>query len=168
MSNNRVVGDGYSRVVVGGISQGCTASVFCLLGGIFLQNTMKGLNPLGDSSGGAGGYLSKRRLLSSLKKANREKFESEVEEDDEDPFAHDTDGSDVTTHIKAVNHIRDILKLPPFQSVNDDLENALHVYLKTPAFLDHGYADPKVSVDLGRWMASILSDGFDGCDVEGI
>lgn len=93
-------------------------------------------------------------------KGKQGEFESEVEEDDKDPFAHDTDGSDVPTHIQAVNNIRDILNLSPFQSVDDDLENALHVYLKTPAFLGHGSADPKVSVDLGRRMASILSDRF--------
>lgn len=27
------VGDGYGRVVIGGLKQGCAASVFCLLGG---------------------------------------------------------------------------------------------------------------------------------------
>lgn len=30
LSNNRVVGDGYSRVMIGTLSQGCAASVFCL------------------------------------------------------------------------------------------------------------------------------------------
>lgn len=55
--------------------------------------------------------------------------------------------------------------MPPFQCDADDSENALRAsYLKTPVSLGHGSADPKVSVDLGRRMASILSDGF-GMDV---
>lgn len=48
LSNDPAVGDGYSRVVVGGLSQGCAASVFCLLGrGILLQKSMKRVNRLG-------------------------------------------------------------------------------------------------------------------------
>ncbi|RLL93933.1 hypothetical protein CFD26_102916 [Aspergillus turcosus] len=53
--------------------------------------------------------------------------ESEAEEDDDDPFAHDTDGDNVPAHIQAVNHIRDILGMPPFQSDANDSENALRV-----------------------------------------
>lgn len=49
--------------------------------------------------------------------------------------------------------------MPPIPSDADDL-----AYLKTPVFLGHGSADPKVSVKLGQRMASILVDGF-GMDV---
>lgn len=34
LGSNPTVGDGYSRIVIRGLSQGCAASVFCLLGGI--------------------------------------------------------------------------------------------------------------------------------------
>lgn len=33
LSNGWAVDDGYSRVVIGGLSQGCAAAIFCLLGG---------------------------------------------------------------------------------------------------------------------------------------
>ncbi|KAF7122111.1 hypothetical protein CNMCM5793_000066 [Aspergillus hiratsukae] len=130
LSNDPAFGDGYSRVVIGGLSQGWEIA----------------------------GLL-------QIDKGDQGESESEAEEDDDDPFARDTDGDDVPAHIQAVNHIRDILGMPPFQSEVDGSENALRVpYLETPVFLGHGSADPKVSVDLGRRMASILSDGF-GMDV---
>lgn len=103
--------------------------------------------------------------LLKIDKGDEGESESEAEEDDNDPFAHDTDGDDVPAHIQAVYHIRDILGMPTFKCDADESEDALRVsHLETPVFLGHGSADPKVSVDLGRRMASILSDGF-GMDV---
>lgn len=93
--------------------------------------------------------------------------ESGAEEDDDGSRSPtNTDSDDVPAHIQAVNHIRDILGMPPFQSDADDSENALRTsYLGTPIFLGHGSADSKMSVDLGihpiRWI-------WDGCDMEGI
>lgn len=82
-------------------------------------------------------------------------------EDGDDPFAHEVDVDDIPAHIQAVNHIRDILGMPPFQSDPDISGDAIPIsYLKTPVFLGHGMADPKVSVDLGRRMTSVLSGGF--------
>ncbi|KAL2866669.1 uncharacterized protein BJX67DRAFT_354535 [Aspergillus lucknowensis] len=67
--------------------------------------------------------------------------------------------------IQALNYVRDILDLPPLQGArNSDGESGDVPYLKTPVFLGHGAADPKVSVNLGRQMASILAEGF-GMDI---
>lgn len=167
MGNDPTVGDGYSRVVIGGLNQGCAASVFCLLGGFPSANEDGERRPLGGFIGMSGWLPFEGEIARSLKIDEGDQGESEsgAEEDDDDPFAHDTDGDDVPAHIQAVNHIRDILGMPPFQSDADDSENALRVsYLGTPIFLGHGSADSKVSVELGRRMASILSDGF-GMDV---
>lgn len=91
--------------------------------------------------------------------------ELDTEGDDDDPFAHEIGDDDIPAHIKAINHIRDILGIPPFLSDADTSINVLPVSdLKTPVFLGHGAAGPKVSVDLGRWMTSVLSGGF-GMDV---
>lgn len=100
-----------------------------------------------------------------IDEGNQGESESEAEEDDDDPFALDTDDDDVPAHTEQSSHIRDILGMPPFQSDADDSEDALRAsYLRTPVFLGHGSADPKVLVNLGQQMASILSDGF-GMDV---
>ena len=157
------VGDGYGRVVIGGLSQGCAAAVFCLLGGFSpLSKGEDGgdgetrQSPLGGFIG-MSGWLPFEREIAGLLNG-----ESEAEEDDDDdPFSHDDeDEDDVPAHIKALNHVRGILDLPPLQSPPDPMVS----YSETPVFLGHGAADPKVSVDLGRRMASILSDGF-GMDV---
>ncbi|GFF43314.1 LOW QUALITY PROTEIN: acyl-protein thioesterase 1 [Aspergillus udagawae] len=163
LSNDSAVGDGYSRIVIGGLSQGCAAAVFCLLGGFPSASEYGEGKHLGGYIG-MSGWLPVEREISGLLKmeeGNQGESKSGTEEDDDDPFAHDTDGDDVPAHIQAVNHIRDILGMPPFQSDADDSENALRAsHLKTPVFLGHGSADP----NLGRRMASILSDGF-GMDV---
>ncbi|EAW19605.1 alpha/beta hydrolase [Aspergillus fischeri NRRL 181] len=167
LSNDPAVGDGYSRVVIGGLSQGCAASVFCLLGGFPSASEDGDSRRLGGYIG-MSGWLPFEGEISgflSIDEDNQGEPKSGAEDDDDDdPFAHDTD-VDVPAHSQAVNHVREILGTPPIQTDADDSENALCVsYLKTPVFLGHGAADPKVSVDLGRRMASILSDGF-GMDV---
>ncbi|GFF80415.1 acyl-protein thioesterase 1 [Aspergillus udagawae] len=167
LSNDSAVGDGYSRIVIGGLSQGCAAAVFCLLGGFPSASEYGEGKHLGGYIGMSGWVPVEREISGLLKmeEGNQGESKSGTEEDDDDPFAHDTDGDDVPAHIQAVNHIRDILGMPPFQSDADDSENALRAsHLKTPVFLGHGSADPSVSIDLGRRMASILSDGF-GMDV---
>lgn len=157
LSKGPAAGDGYSRLVVGGLSQGCAASAFCLLGGFPSARDDGQSKPFGGFIGMSGWLPFEGEIAELLKIDNGKKRESEAEDDD--PFTHDTDGEDVPARIQAVNHVRDILGMPPFLS---DAENTS--YLKTPVFLGHGSEDPKVSVDLGRRMASILSNGF-GMDV---
>lgn len=167
LSNDSTFGDGYSRVVIGGLSQGCAASVFCLLGGLLTGEDSGVRKPLGGFIGMSGWLPFERELAEILHidGGDQENTQSEAGEDDVNPFAHDTGGDDVPADIQAVNHIRDTLNLPPYQLDPDDSKNAGSIsYLKTPVFLGHGSADPKVSVDLGRRMASILTDGF-GMDV---
>lgn len=152
------VGDGYGRVVIGGLSQGCAASVFCLLGGFSsLSKEEDGddggtrQSPLGGFIG-MSGWLPFEREIAGL-------LNGESEDDDDDPFSHNDEDDDVPAHIEALNHVRDIFDLAPLQSPGPAVS-----HLKTPVFLGHGAADPKVSVDLGRRMASILSGGL-GMDV---
>lgn len=163
LSNDHAVGDGYRRIVIGGLSQGCAASVFCLLGGFPSARGDRKREPLGGFIGMSGWLPLEEEIAEILNIIDDEQGESESEsgEGDNDPFARDTDCEDAPAHIQAVNHIRDILGMPPVQSDANDTENAL---LKTPVFLGHGSADLKVPVRLGQQMASILTDGF-GMDV---
>ncbi|KAB8211877.1 Alpha/Beta hydrolase protein [Aspergillus parasiticus] len=146
----RLLNDDYSRVIIGGLSQGCATSVFCLLGG-FLEDDR--IRQLGGFIG-MSGWLPFEREISRL----LESGESKSGTDGDDPFSqNDEDSEDIPGNVQAINHVRDILNLPA-------LQNSSLTYLDTPVFLGHGSADPKVSVELGQQMASILSDGF-GMDV---
>lgn len=156
--------DGYGRVVIGGLSQGCAAAVFCLLGGF---PSPGGSKKLGGFVGMSGWLPFEKEIAGLLNidqgNAGGSESRSEAEEEDDnddDPFAHDTDeeNNNVPLPIQAVNHVRDILNILPVMSPdgeNNDYRNAFH--LKTPVFLGHGSADPKVSVDLGLRMVDILS-----------
>ncbi|KAB8262152.1 Alpha/Beta hydrolase protein [Aspergillus pseudonomiae] len=146
----RLLNDDYSRVIIGGLSQGCATSVFCLLGGFPEDGETK---QLGGFIGMSGWLPFQREILRLLGSG-----EDESVTEDDDPFSHDdSDGENVPGHIQTINHIRDILGLPSLQQPS--LSN-----LHAPVFLGHGAADPKVSVDLGRHMASTLSEAF-GMDV---
>lgn len=123
------VGDGYGRVVIGGVSQGCAAAVFCLLGGFSsLSKEEDGgddgetrQSPLGGFIG-MSGWLPFEREIAGL-------LNGESEDDDDDPFSHnDEDEDDVPAHIKALNHIRDILDLPPLQSPGPAVSHLKHLY----------------------------------------
>ncbi|KAB8220933.1 Alpha/Beta hydrolase protein [Aspergillus novoparasiticus] len=146
----RLLNDGYSRVIIGGLSQGCATSIFCLLGGFPEDDKVR---QVGGFIGMSGWLPFEREISGVLNSGERE---SDSEEDD--PFSNDDEnGEDIPGHVQAINHVRDILNLP-------SLEQSSCSYLGTPVFLGHGSADPKVSVELGQRMASILSDGF-GMDV---
>lgn len=99
------------------------------------------------------GWLPFERDISRLLKSDRE-AETDDDDDDDDPFSRDdVNREDAPGNIQAINQVRDVLVLPPF-------EQPALFYLNTPVFLGHGTADPKMPVTLGRRMASILSDGF--------
>lgn len=167
LSRNLNISNGYSRVIVGGLSQGCAASMFCLLGGFPPTTEERESKRLGAFIG-MSGWLPLEEETSGILKINEDdeqKSETEAgeHEDDDDPFASDADdgGDDIPVQAQAVNHIRDVLDLPPIPSgTPTELDGVLHV----PVFLGHGSADPKVSVSLGQRMALILSSGF-GMDV---
>ncbi|KAL4956524.1 Alpha/Beta hydrolase protein [Aspergillus filifer] len=152
-------GNGYSRVIIGGLSQGCAASVFCLLGGGFVK-------ALGGFIG-MSGWLPLEEEVSGILVMNENSDEDGNEnEDDYDPFGHDSDSDSedgsgpVPAHIQAVNHIRDVLDLEPLPAPapSQNQTDSCPIHLQTPVFLGHGAADPKVSVKLGQRMAFVLSD----------
>ncbi|RAQ57200.1 phospholipase/carboxylesterase [Aspergillus flavus] len=145
----RLLNGEYPRVIIGGLSQGCATSVFCLLGGFPEDDKIRQLGGFIGMSG----WLPFERDISRLLESGEDESETE-----DDPFSRDDeDGEDIPGNIQAINHVRDVLNLPA-------LQNSSLSYLNTPVFLGHGSADPKVSVELGRRMASILSDEF-GMDV---
>ncbi|QKX55272.1 uncharacterized protein TRUGW13939_02364 [Talaromyces rugulosus] len=98
------------------------------------------------------------------------------EDDDFDPFQLDTSKSpgvskdQITRTTDAINHIRDILDLPPIstpvseegsttgQTASSQTTKVGIPSLQTPVFLGHGCEDPKVSVHLGEKMARLLAD----------
>ncbi|KAL5341366.1 Alpha/Beta hydrolase protein [Aspergillus crustosus] len=144
LSKKLGVDQAHDRIVIGGLSQGCAASIFCLLGGFSNEN-----KPLAGFVG-MSGWLPLESEVSAL-------FgDDDEEEEEDDMFARnegDDNHDDTPLSVQAVNHVRDVLDLP---SVQSDIS-----HLKTPVFLGHGSEDPKVSVELGRRLASILSDGFE-------
>ncbi|KAL3472715.1 Phospholipase/Carboxylesterase-domain-containing protein [Aspergillus californicus] len=72
-------GEEYSRIVIGGLSQGCALSVFCLLGGFPFEKEITGLlKSDGDN------------------------------ESDDDPFSRDDESEEIPAPIQALNHARDI------------------------------------------------------------
>lgn len=104
-------------------------------------------------------------------------FAPAADEDDEfDPFQSDTSkrpgiSNNETTRIKdAINHIRDILEIPPVstsvykedsatdQNTSSQTAKVVIPALQTPIYLGHGCEDPKVSVHLGEKMARLLAD----------
>ncbi|KAL3479585.1 hypothetical protein BJX99DRAFT_255312 [Aspergillus californicus] len=70
---------------------------------------------------------------------------------------------EVPLRIKGLNYVRDILKLDPLQA-NSEVSDEKVSNLVTPVFLGHGRDGERVSIELGRQMASLLSTGF-GMDV---
>ncbi|OGM46192.1 phospholipase/carboxylesterase [Aspergillus bombycis] len=100
----RLLNGEYSRVIIGGLSQGCATSVLCLLGGFPEDGEIKQLGGFIGMSG----WLPFQREISRLLGSSKD----ESVTDDDDPFSHDDeDGEDVPGHVQAINHIRDILDL---------------------------------------------------------
>lgn len=223
--------DAYSRIVLGGLSQGCAAGVFSLLGGGWGENGQEALGAFCGMSGWLPFQEQLSEILDFQIENDRESLEgleegmdqlgiefsegsneedtdadtdTEEEEDDDDddcesnddsctdenpygpyennegqtsfdPFDEDSDDSDSLASteepsrtISAINHVRDILDLPPLLSTGEK-ENptsgsttpASISYFRTPVFLGHGAADPKVSVRLGEQMVQLLAGPLD-------
>ncbi|KAA8652687.1 uncharacterized protein ATNIH1004_001592 [Aspergillus tanneri] len=135
LSNDPAVGDGYSRVVIGGLSQECAASVFCLLGGLPFVREDGESKPLGGFIGMSGWSPFSRAdcWLLKIDEGDQGESESEAEEDDKDPFAHGTDGDEILLHIQAVNHIGIFSICHPFSLT--PMEHYEHWY-KVPDEID--------------------------------
>ncbi|KLJ06197.1 hypothetical protein EMPG_10378 [Blastomyces silverae] len=152
--------DGYRRIILGGLSQGCAAGIFTFLAGLFGEYD------------GSGAELSERKLVGGfvgmsgwlpLNGQLEEIFQFPSGNDsDQDPFARspqETDeGSDNEDNdcaeLQAINHIRDILDLPALPA-----PGAQHC--QSPVFLGHGSMDEKVPVKLGRSMVDFLRNRLD-------
>ncbi|KAJ9199872.1 hypothetical protein DTO164E3_4329 [Paecilomyces variotii] len=227
--------DAYPRIVLGGLSQGCAAAIFSLLGGGWGEN---GRETLGAFCGMSGwlpfqGQLSEilnfgiendHESLDGLDEGmdqldiefsegsddEEEDEDADVHEEDDDnndfesndddtedssssdedpheqynnnedlssfdPFGEDSDDSDPGTSteefsrtISAINHLRDILDLPPLLNAGEEHNSVSRIttpadvnHLRTPVFLGHGAADPKVSVRLGEEMVRLLAGPLD-------
>ncbi|GAD92850.1 hypothetical protein PMAA_051330 [Paecilomyces variotii No. 5] len=229
--------DVYSRIVLGGLSQGCAAGVFSLLGGGWgedgqetlgafcgmsgwlpfqaqlseilnfqIENDRESLDDLEEEMGRLGidfseecneetdadteidkeesdndDYESDDDVNtgedddSSTDEESYERYENNEDQTTFDPFDGDSDDSDSLTDteessrtILAINHVRDILDLPALLStdekenlISDSMTPGTMSHLRTPVFLGHGAADPKISVRLGEKMVQLLAGPLD-------
>ncbi|KAF3491213.1 uncharacterized protein GIQ15_00730 [Arthroderma uncinatum] len=144
---------GHRRVILGGLSQGCAAGIFTLLGGGF------GL-PHGETLGGFVGMSGWLPFEAQLTDITTARLDADYEFD---PFASSTDPADESPPaLQAINHIRDILDLETLTLPSGDpmptVESPPASHLLCPVFLGHGTDDSKVPVKLGQRMADFLSD----------
>ncbi|EEH02622.1 conserved hypothetical protein [Histoplasma capsulatum G186AR] len=154
--------DGHRKIVLGGLSQGCAAGIFTLLGGGFGSH---GDQALGAFFGMSGWLLFEKHVRAIFSSAP-------CGDEDDEAFSasgsfggFEREGGEVEsppTH-QALNYIRDILDLPPLsESPGEGLEptppEASLRHLQTPIFLGHGSADPKISVRHGERMSNFLSE----------
>lgn len=133
---------GTRNIVLGGISQGCAASLAALM--------------LWDGSEGLGGYLGMCGWLPFVEAIKRVVEEAGKDKDDEwDPFQRDDDefegGDEETIDISAsaVRALRESLELEKGPIYRPPV-------FDTPMFLGHGDQDVKVPITHGREAAECL------------
>lgn len=173
------------NIILWGLSQGCAAGIFTLLGG---QKEIGGGNLVGAFVG-LSGWLPFHKQLSEIISSskndnslsatrNDKKKDSEAE-----ASAHSDSQSDkglsqqetlpkydhlfenklqrAPTAIDAINHVRGSLGLafiPKNQEHSKESSDLAH--LGVPLFIGHGAQDRKIAVDLGKRMADLLSNGL--------
>ncbi|OAX77629.1 hypothetical protein ACJ72_08070 [Emergomyces africanus] len=155
--------DGYKRIILGGLSQGCAAGIFTFLAGGLGEDNSNEMEfrdrKLVGGFVGMSGWLPFNKQLEDIFQSSRDA----VDEDTYNPFAQSpppsTDDGSVnddgeSTELQAINHIRDILDLPMLPSL------PTHNF-QSPVFLGHGSADEKVSVNLGQSMVDFLQKRLD-------
>ncbi|KAG5305524.1 acyl-protein thioesterase [Histoplasma capsulatum G186AR] len=147
---------GYGRIVLGGLSQGCAASIFTLLGGGFGPD---GSEQLGGFVG-MSGWLPFESQLHDLAESHTSDSDGLSFGTETDPFAGSTDdvAGEQVQALEALNHVRDILDLPALTIPKESACSLVVDYLPAHVFIGHGAVDPKVSVHLGEKMATFLSD----------
>ncbi|KAJ7125348.1 Alpha/Beta hydrolase protein [Mycena epipterygia] len=136
---------GVSRVVIGGLSQGCAAALHVLLN---FQPSESAASSSLMGFVGMSGWLPFAKIL--------EGDEDFLSTKDDDTSAHEADM--VQLQLCAATAARDIVSLPP-TALNES-----PAFVHTPVFLGHGTHDPKVSVKLGEQARDVLQTL--GCDVE--
>ncbi|SPO02003.1 related to phospholipase/esterase [Cephalotrichum gorgonifer] len=145
---------GASDVVVGGLSQGCAASLIAML-------LWEG-EPLGAVVGMCGFLPFCTRLLEQSDLGDAAGGDSNETEGDDafDPFEREEDDSDPDSQdpaMRAVSWLREEIQGPASSPRPTDI-----VFRKIPAFLGHGSEDAQVSVILGRNASLCLrSAGID-------
>lgn len=173
------------NIILWGLSQGCAAGIFFLLGG---QEKVGGGNLVGAFVGLSGWLPFEKQLSAIISSSNNnhsvsttgsdKKKDAEVEES-----AHFDPQSDkglsqqntlpnydhmfkkklrrAPTAIEAINKIRGVLGLaliPNDDEKSKDPSNLSH--LSVPIFVGHGAEDRKIPADLGKRMVNVLSDGL--------
>ncbi|CAI7587178.1 unnamed protein product [Penicillium pancosmium] len=197
-----VLGEGgYKKVILWGLSQGCAAGIFTLLGG---WPDMTDEKSLGAFIGLSGWLPFEQQLceifgyddeITSLGDSHRDANSNDGNIEDEDSTTDDSSSDEesdsnlgedsfqqpsppqgdfdpflsedeygVPPPIQAIEHIRDILDLPPVASTDkgcsEDGQISNLCHLQTPVFVGHGVEDPKVSVQLGEKMFRVFSTGL--------
>ena len=142
----------YSRIIIGGLSQGCAMGIFTFLAGVG-----DGGRKLGGFVG-MSGWLPMRRQLEDFFHPLSLNDEDNSGIDKFDIFGRNSnnESGDELPPLEAINHIREILDLPPLPPISSDAKPPAD-YLQSPVFLGHGSADEKVSIKLGEEMADFLT-----------
>lgn len=182
--------DGHRRVILGGLSQGCAAAIFTLLGG---DETDECKGP--GAFFGMSGWLPFEQQLCEILQYEQTQDDTQPEtiiyeeggssSDEVDTDIDDSeDGKDA---FSDTDHDNDLFSrasperddFDPFLASDDEVPRLIqalnHIrdildlapldepqyHGQTPVFLGHGSADPKVSVALGQKMARLLSEGLE-------
>ncbi|KAK4695261.1 phospholipase/carboxylesterase, partial [Lecanoromycetidae sp. Uapishka_2] len=128
---------GAENVVLGGLSQGCAASLISLL-------TWQE-EPLAAAFGMCG-WLPFRKQMEEI--ARSESKENHAEPDDDDPFDRSGDSEQMETPAQAAVYLYEELGVP--------IDRPSMSFQETPLFLGHGTEDQKVPLHLGQEAASCL------------
>jgi len=149
---------GAGNVVLGGLSQGCAASLIALL--------LWDGEPLAAAVGMCG-WLPFRRQMEDIARGVEAVKDSEIEDEGFNPFASDSgDGDDdgLDPPSRAVAYLREELEIEGSSSSSSSFQSSKKwPFQRTPLFLGHGVEDGKVPVHLGREARSCL--GVMGVDV---
>ncbi|KAK4228809.1 Alpha/Beta hydrolase protein [Podospora fimiseda] len=141
-----LAGGSTRNIVLGGISQGCAASLAALI--------------LWDGEERLGGYLGMCGWLpfaETIKKEVTEKGEEEVKDDDEwDPFQRDDGEDEETTPDKSAAAVRTLRECLELNSDGHKGPISRPKAFDTPVFLGHGDQDPKVPLAHGKEAAECL------------
>lgn len=145
----------YSRIILGGLSQGCAMGMFT-----FLAGDASGRRRLGGFLGMSGWLPLNRQLEAFFQSSPSFYDDAGAATADSDLFAHgsDDEGGYESPQLQAINHIRGIADLSSLSPTPSTSGSPPTDYLQSPVFLGHGSADDKVSVKLGENMAGFLTE----------
>lgn len=144
-----LVPGGAKNIVLGGLSQGCAASLTAIL-------LWEG-ERLGAVVGMCGWLPFAERLIEQINGGEGD----DTSEDDYDPFARDNDGEEEETELspaaRAVGWLREELGVLCTASPSTTSSATPFTFQQIPFFLGHGVQDETVSIALGRRASECLS-----------